>query len=233
MPERHLGLRRVALGQRARVAPPARSSEVVTPISGARAHGTIHVSFAAAVLRRVDHERAGAEGDAGERRGQHAPGRRRSARRTAAGRRGAGSAGRRSPSGASRGETIGCATHMLGSATTARRAASTSSRRACGQMTTPTPAVPGARLDDELLEAVERLAQAVGLREVVGAHGRHGGLLAQVEADHVLDVGVHELVVGHAGAERVDHAERARARAAGSEQAAERRCRARSASVRR
>ena len=34
-------------------------------------------------------------------------------------------------------------------------------------------------------------------------------LLAAVEADQVLDVGVHELVVGDAGAERVDHTERA------------------------
>ena len=113
----------------------ARSSDVVTPISGARAHAaTTQVSLPPPFCERVDHERAGVERHAGERRGQHAPGRRPSARRTAAGRRGAARAGRRSPSGASRGRSCGCATQAPGSATTARRAASTSSGFACGQI---------------------------------------------------------------------------------------------------
>ena len=68
-------------------------------------------------------------------------------------------------------------------------------------------AVGGARLDDQLVEAVERLLEHLGAAEVVGAHGRQQRLLAEVVAHHVLDVGVHELVVADADAERVDQPE--------------------------
>ena len=45
--------------------------------------------------------------------------------------------------------------------------------------------------------------------EVDRGHRLHERLLAEVEADHVLDVGVDELVVGHAGPEGVDDADAA------------------------
>ena len=70
-------------------------------------------------------------------------------------------------------------------------------------------AVPGPRFDDELLDAVEHRAQHVRHADVVGAHRADQRLLGEVEAHHLLDVGVHQLVVRDAGAERVDAAERA------------------------
>ena len=62
-------------------------------------------------------------------------------------------------------------------------------------------AVAGARLEHELVEHVQRPLELVGLREVVGRDRAQHGLLAEVVADHVLDVGVGELVVGDAGAD--------------------------------
>ena len=70
-------------------------------------------------------------------------------------------------------------------------------------------AVARAGLEHELVEDVQRLLELVGLREVVGRDGAQHRLLADVEADHVLDVGVGELVVGDARAVLVDQAERA------------------------
>ena len=99
---------------------------------------------------------------------------------------------------------MGCATQAPGSETTARRTVSTSSGFGVRIDDHAAAAAARARLDHELLEAVQRLAQVEGAREVVRRHGAQQRLLAEVEADHVLDVGLRELVVGHAGAERVD-----------------------------
>ncbi len=63
--ERHLGLRRIALRQRSCTCSFWRISEVVTPISGRLMTEHPRV-LAAAVLRRVDDQRALVEGDARE-----------------------------------------------------------------------------------------------------------------------------------------------------------------------
>ena len=70
-------------------------------------------------------------------------------------------------------------------------------------------AVAAARLDDELVEDVHRALEDLGPAEVEGLHRGQQRLLIQVEANHVLDVGVRQLVVGDPGAERVDDADAA------------------------
>jgi hypothetical protein len=70
-------------------------------------------------------------------------------------------------------------------------------------------AVAAARLDDQLAEDVHRALEDLGPAEVEGLHRGQQRLLIQVEANHVLDVGVRQLVVGDAGAERVDDADAA------------------------
>ena len=113
--------------------------------------------------------------------------------------------------------TMRWAIQAPGSAITAARVASISSRRGARSDQDADAAVAGARLEDQLVEDVERLLELVRLREVVGRDRAQDGLLADVEADHVLDVGVGELVVGHAGPVLVDEPEqpaRGRARSA-------------------
>ena len=96
-----------------------------------------------------------------------------------------------------------------GSAITAARVASIVGARGTRGDQDADAAVAGARLHDELVEDVERLLELGGLGEVVGRDGAQDGLLADVEADHLLDVGVGELVVGDAGPVLVDEPEHA------------------------
>ena len=113
--------------------------------------------------------------------------------------------------------TVGCVESMTmrwaiqapGSAITASRVASISSRVGARGDQDADAAVAGARLEDELVEHVERFFELLRLCEVVGRDGAQDGLLADVEADHLLDVGVGELVVGDAGAVLVDEPEHA------------------------
>ena len=65
-------------------------------------------------------------------------------------------------------------------------------------------AVAGPRLQHQLVEHVQRFLELPGLGEVVGRHRAQHRLLAEVEADHRLDVGVRELVVGDARPVLVD-----------------------------
>ena len=169
--------------------------------------------------------RALVEGDARQPAGQRrAPSSPRRGRRTAAGRRGAARAGRRRRSGGARACTSSWATKAVGLSSTASRDAP---RRphgsACGPIDDADAAVAAARLDHELVERPALARRTSGRREVVGRHGGQQRLLVEVEAHHVLDVGVEELVVGHAGAERVDEPERARARHGSSSSSPDRR----------
>jgi len=65
------------------------------------------------------------------------------------------------------------------------------------------------RLDDELVDLREGRAALLLVDEVERAHGGHERLLVEVEADHLLDVGMDRLVVGDAGAKPVDEAQAA------------------------
>ena len=78
---------------------------------------------------------------------------------------------------------------------------------ACGAISTPTPPWPARGLSTSESKTSSASSSCAGLREVVGRDGPQDGLLADVEADHVLDVGVGELVVGDAGAVLVDEAQ--------------------------
>ena len=108
--------------------------------------------------------------------------------------------------------TVGCvesitmrwAIQSLGSAMTALRVASMSSRVGVRRDQHPDAAINATRLEHELVKDVERLGELIRPREIVGRNGAQDGFLADVEADHVLDVGVRELVVGDAGAVLID-----------------------------
>ena len=64
-------------------------------------------------------------------------------------------------------------------------------------------AEPLARLHDQLLDPLQHRPAVLRLARVVGAHGPHERLLAQIEAHHLLDVRMRQLVVGGPGAEAV------------------------------
>ena len=143
--------------------------------------------------------------------GQHARLVSRRGRRTAAGRRDAARAGRRSTVGWVESVTSSWATNRVGRARDRRARPRRRPRaRRAGRSTTPSPPKPPRGLTTSSARRRAR-ARAPGLAEVEGRDRGQQRLLAEVEADHVLDVGVDELVVGDAGAERVDDAERARA----------------------
>jgi hypothetical protein len=61
--------------------------------------------------------------------------------------------------------------------------------------------------DDELVEVVECFLEHLRAAEVERLHGGQRRLLTDVEPNHVLDIGMRQLVVGHSCAEGVDHAE--------------------------
>ena len=60
------------------------------------------------------------------------------------------------------------------------------------------------RLDHQLVEPLEHVLALLGVRQQVGRHVVEDRLLAQVVADHLRHVVVDRLVVGDAGADRVD-----------------------------
>ena len=202
-PERHLALRRIALGDGVglrrqadlrgrhadqRTAHPAQHPRVLRP----------------AVLGRVDHQRALVEGDAGE-------AARGDARLAVAAEEDVGAQVdvARGELAVDDGRVGGEHHHALRHE--GRRALE---HRLAHRLDVPRlgvredrdalPAVAAARLDDELVEHVQGALEYLGPAEVEGLHRGQQRLLIQVEANHVLDIRVRQLVVGDPGAERVD-----------------------------
>ncbi len=100
--------------------------------------------------------------------------------------------------------TTGCAIQPRGSARS-RRARAPRARLALASGPTTSPLPPGSvdGLHDELVEPVEHLLEGARLLEPPGLHVRQDRLLGEVVADEVGHVGVDELVVGDAVADRV------------------------------
>ncbi len=115
--------------------------------------------------------------------------------------------------------TVGCvdratgswAIQALGSASISARSFDSSSSRGARAEHDALAARAVARLDDELVEALERLRALLVDGEVPRRHGAQQRRLAAVEAHEPLDVDVRALVVGDAGPEGVDHPHRAAA----------------------
>lgn len=60
------------------------------------------------------------------------------------------------------------------------------------------------RLDDELLQMREHVLAILVAKAQVRRHVRQNGLLVEVEANHIGNIGVDHLVVGDARARRID-----------------------------
>lgn len=107
--------------------------------------------------------------------------------------------------------TTGWAIHPRGSSSSLARSSSSSAPLAAGPMTRPLPPDPSTGLVTISSKPAEHLPQGLGLLEPVGVDIGQDRVLVEVVPRELRDVGVDELVVGDAVADRVGqrHAPRA------------------------